>query len=146
MTKKNNSYISEFTSLLFHLRLLFLCFVELLRSCFLPFGLSSGRITNRQLKASSSWDRNHGPSRARLNIRRQASRVGAWSARHNNRKQWLMIDLARPSRICKIATQGRDDTNQFVRNYYLYYSQNGRSWHTFKEGGKIKVRQLSSIH
>ena len=123
------------------------CFVfaELLRSCFRPLGLSKGRIRNRQLKASSSWDRNHSPSRARLNLKKQGSRIGAWASRHKNRNQWLMIDIGHPTRVTKIATQGRDDANQFVRSYYLYFSQNGGTWHAFKEGRKIKVRIITVL-
>ena len=65
--------------------------------------------------------------------------MGAWCAKRNDRNQWLQVDVRRPTRITKVTTQGRYDANQFVRNYYLYYSQNGRTFLPIKEGGKIKV-------
>lgn len=65
--------------------------------------------------------------------------MGAWSTRHNNHRQFLQINLGGPTRITKVATQGRYDANQFVRSYYLYYSQNGRTFLPIKDGAKIKV-------
>ena len=71
--------------------------------------------------------------------RRVGRLVGAWCAKRNNRNQWLQIDLRGPTRITKVATQGRDDYNQFVKSYYLYYSQNGRTFLPIKDGRRIKV-------
>lgn len=71
--------------------------------------------------------------------RRVGRLVGAWCAKRNNHNQWLQVDLRGPTRITKVTTQGRYDANQFVRSYYLYYSQNGRTFLPIKEGRKIKV-------
>ena len=71
--------------------------------------------------------------------RRVGRLVGAWCAKRNNRNQWLQIDLRGPTRITKVTTQGRDDYNQFVKSYYLYYSQNGRTFLPIKDGRRIKV-------
>ena len=77
--------------------------------------------------------------------RRSHRLVGAWCAKRNDRNQWLRIDLRGPTRITKVTTQGRDDATQFVRTYYLYYSQNGRTFLPIKEGGKIRVCETSVI-
>ena len=72
--------------------------------------------------------------------RRVGNLGGAWCVKRNDHNQYLQIDLRKPTRITKVITQGRYDANQFVRNYYLYYSQNGRTFLPIKEGGKVKVR------
>lgn len=91
--------------------------------CDRALGMMSGRIRNSLITASSQWDSNHASYLARLNHRRVANKMGAWSARSNDRKQWLQITFERLMRITKIATQGRQDTSQWVTQYYLSYSQ-----------------------
>lgn len=91
-------------------------------------GIQSGRIKNAAMTASSQWDKFHAPFRARLHIARQGRYIGSWSARHNNHNQWLKIDLGRTTRVTGIATQGRQDADQWVTAYYVYYSQDGVHW------------------
>ncbi|EDO45367.1 predicted protein [Nematostella vectensis] len=95
--------------------------------------MQSGKIPNGAIRASSKWDRNHGPERARLHIRKGRGKIGAWSARQNNRRQWLQIDLRRVSRITMIATQGRQDLDQWVEAYKLSYSLNGRRFMWYRK-------------
>ena len=101
--------------------------------------MRNGRIKGLQLSASSSWDRNHGPSNARLHWRRRGPRTGAWSARHNTRYQWLQVDFIHAMRVVKIATQGRQDAAQWVTQYYLTYSQDGAHFAEFKQNSNRKV-------
>lgn len=91
--------------------------------CNKPLGMQNGRIRAKQLSAASSFDKNHSPSNGRLNFQRTGSRMGAWCARHNNRYQWLGVDFGYTARVVKIATQGRQDANHRVSQYYLSYSQ-----------------------
>ena len=109
------------------------------KRCNQPLGLQNGRLKSYQLSASSSWDTNHGPSNARLHFRRRGARVGAWTARHNTRYQWLQVDFRRAMRVVKIATQGRRDTNQWVTQYYLSYSQDGAHFAEYKINSNRKV-------
>ena len=88
-------------------------------------GIQSGKIKNAAMTASSQWDKYHAPFRARLHVPRQGRYIGSWSARHNNHNQWLKIFLGRTYRVTGIATQGRQDADQWVTAYYVYYSQDG---------------------
>lgn len=57
----------------------------------------------------------------------------SWSARINDHyRQWLQIDLGRPTRITKIATQGRKDYRQWVKRYTISYSQDGAVFTDYK--------------
>ena len=104
--------------------------------------MQNGRIKAAQLSASSSWDGNHVPNNGRLHLRRVGHRVGAWCARHNTRYQWFQIDFYRAVRLVKIATQGRQDTAQWVTQYYLSYSQDGAHFAEFKRNSNRKVSSV----
>ena len=45
----------------------FLPLLAMLRMCFQALGMETGRIPNSAIRASSQWDGNHNPTRARLN-------------------------------------------------------------------------------
>ncbi|CAH3022884.1 unnamed protein product [Porites evermanni] len=106
--------------------------------CDRPLGMKNGRIRSNQITASSSWDRNHGPGNARLHWRKSRARVGAWSTRHNNHYQFLQVYFKRPTRVVKIATQGRQDARQWVTKYFVAYSQDGANFAEYKENSNRK--------
>ncbi|EDO41038.1 predicted protein, partial [Nematostella vectensis] len=87
--------------------------------------MASGAIKDAQLNASSSWDRNHGAGRSRLHIVRASGKRGAWSARYNDRGQYLQVDFSKPIKLTKIDIQGREDANQWVTEYWVSYSLDG---------------------
>ena len=100
-------------------------------------GMESGAITDGQLSASSEWDGNHGAYRGRLNIKRNGRLQGAWSARRNDANQWLQIDLFdENAKVTGVATQGRENHNQWVTKYKLQYSNDGVNFQDYKEQGQ----------
>ena len=107
--------------------------------CNRPMGMQSGRIKNHMITSSSAWDRYHGPYLARLNRIRRGRYMGAWSARYNNHYQWLQVDFGRAAKIIKISTQGRQDTNQWVTQYYVTRSLDTVHFMHYKERNNIKV-------
>ena len=107
--------------------------------CTMPLGMEDRRILPGHLRASSSYNYNHGPERARLNIYASHGRTGAWVAKYRNTKQWLQIDLRQMGIIKGIATQGRREAHQWVISYVLSYSKDGRRFRAYSVGGRIKV-------
>lgn len=107
--------------------------------CNQPMGLQNGRLRNHLMTASSQWDKYHAAFLARLHRRRAGKYMGAWSARSNNRYQYLQIDFTRPSKIIKIATQGRHDADQWVTQYYITYSVNLVNFVEYKKRNNRKV-------
>ena len=104
-------------------------------------GLQSGRLNNRQVTASSQWDKYHGSFLARLNWRRRGSYFGAWSAKHNNRYQWLQLNFGKAAKIIRLATQGRQDADQWVTQYYVKHSLDGIRFVEYKERNNRKVSE-----
>ena len=68
--------------------------------------------------------------------------VGAWCADpRSNRDKYLQIDFGTRKRITALATQGRDVYFEHVKSYSLSFSDDGSSWHDYREGGNKKVSE-----
>ena len=108
-------------------------------------GLQSGRLNNRMITASSHWDNYHAAFLARLNWNRRGRYMGAWSAKHNNRYQYLQINFGKAAKIIRIATQGRADADQWVTQYYCMHSLDGIRFVEYKERNnrRVGVSQMS---
>lgn len=65
--------------------------------------------------------------------------IGAWSARVNNRYQWIEVTFKIPKKIVAIATQGRQDANQWVTRYWCTYSMDRAHYAYYKQLGVTKV-------
>ena len=102
-------------------------------------GLQNKRLKNHLMTSSSRWDNYHGPYRARLHIRRQGRYIGAWSSQYNNRYQWVQVDFTGPAKIIRISSQGRQDANQWVTQYYVTRSLDAVNFQPYKERNNIKV-------
>ena len=105
-----------------------------------PLGMENGAISDSQISASSQWDSSLSPKNGRLN---HEEKGGAWSARTNNDKQWLQIDLRdQQTKVTRVGTQGRNGHIQWVTKYKLQYGNDEGSLQYFKEEGQSadKVR------
>jgi hypothetical protein len=95
-------------------------------------GLRSGKIPNKYITASTTWNRYHAPWLARLNKRYKRPYSTAWCAKVNNKHQWLQVYLGQPKKVNGIATQGRRDASQWVVRYYITYSIDGVHYVPYK--------------
>ncbi|XP_047437308.1 lactadherin-like isoform X2 [Mugil cephalus] len=109
-----------------------------LNGCSEPLGMKSRLISDEQLSASSTF-RTWGidtftwhPQFARLD---KVGKTNAWSPAHNNRSEWIQVDLGKTKRLTGIITQGAKDFGvvQFVSVFKIAYSNDGESWRTVKE-------------
>jgi hypothetical protein len=55
-----------------------------------------------------------------------------WCAKKNDHFQWLKVDLRRLTTVTRIDIQGRYNSNQFVRQFWLYYSVDGYHWAIYR--------------
>ena len=103
--------------------------------------MENGAISDAQITASSQWDDNHSPARARLNTKLTGVKKGGWSARRCDLNQWLQVELGSYTTVTRVATQGRDGYSQWVTKYRLQYSNDGVSFEMYKEpdGSVAKV-------
>ena len=113
--------------------------------CSLPLGLENGHVPDAAFSASSSYSAKFVPARARLNIHADSKGYGSWAAKSNNGKQWLQIDFGELVRVTKVATQGRQDADQWVTKFTLSYSVDGMHWVEYKENSVTWVSKNNNI-
>ena len=110
--------------------------------CNKPLGLQNRRLPNSRITASSEVNQFHAARLGRLGQVKRGRYVGAWCARHRNHNQWLKVDFGRPMKITSVATQGRQDTNQWVTSFYLSSSQDNVHWEMYKFRSAYKVTAI----
>lgn len=54
-------------------------------------GIQSGEISDNAITVTSQFDGNHGADRARLNLAKSGVKKGAWSAKYNDKGQWIQV-------------------------------------------------------
>jgi hypothetical protein len=99
--------------------------------------MQSGAIPDSYITASSMYDQNHSPARARLDMKIAGLLQAGWSP-SSSVNQWLQVYFGNVTEVTHIATQGRYDSlsnRQWVTSYSLQYSSDGRSFANY-EGGK----------
>lgn len=104
-----------------------------------PIGVEDGKIPNGYVTSSSTYNRYHAPWLGRLNKKARGRNKGAWSAKKNDRRQWLQFNMGSPTLITTIRTQGRQDANQWVTSYKVYFGNDGVRFIPYKKGGRVKV-------
>ena len=99
----------------------------------MPLGLEDKRITDGHLTASTYYNHHLSPWHGRLNHR------WSWSVRLRRVGQWFQVNFVELMRIKGVATQGRQDANQWVRSYTVSYSTDGMNFASYKENRRVKV-------
>lgn len=104
--------------------------------CRQALGMENYLIADGQISASSQWDDNYAAIQGRLHFK-QPGKSGAWSAKTNDVNQWLQIDLRDMyTKVSRVASQGRDDADQWVTKYKLQYSTDGVNFQYYKDEGQ----------
>ena len=108
--------------------------------------METHQITVAQISASSQFSSDFAPTYRRLHFKGSS---GAWSAAVNDLNQWFQIDLPVEANVTFVATQGRHgDSNQWVTQYKLQYSNDGLTFQFYKETRESsdKVRTVFADH
>ncbi|CAH3034581.1 unnamed protein product, partial [Pocillopora meandrina] len=95
--------------------------------------MQNGEIVDTQISSSSSIDEAHAASRGRLHLNATSGKAGAWSAGTNDNSQWLQVDLPNDTKVTGVATQGRQDADQWVTSYKLQYGSDGLNFQYYKD-------------
>lgn len=106
--------------------------------CATPLGLENSQIPDSAIVASSKYNQNYGPERARLRKVTQGSLIGGWSPKSSNQGEWIQFDLGKNTKVTRIATQGRDNANWWTTSYSLSYRVDGGSYQPYGQVGRIR--------
>ena len=112
----------------------------------MSLGIEDGRIQDSAMTASTIHSSTFSANLGRLNLVARSGKNGAWCAKTSNNKEWLQIDLGNPTTVTKVATQGRQNADQWLTSYSISYSLTGSYWVQYTVRGKIKVIALYSLH
>lgn len=66
--------------------------------------------------------------------------AGGWVAQNLDTNQYIQIDLKEPYKFTAVHVQGREDQDQWVTSYQLYYSdQEAGPWNLYTNGSGLSV-------
>ena len=112
--------------------------IPTLTACLAPLGMDNQLklIKDVQISASSEWNGDHAAIQGRLNFLAHQRKKGGWSAKHNNVNQWIQVDLLTKTTVTKMATQGRNAYNQWVKKFRMQYSDDGVNFSFYQTPGQ----------
>ena len=115
--------------------------------CMDALGMESGDVPDSAITASSSYNGNSLPPTGRLHFLSAGSgKYGSWIAQTNNVYQWFQVDFGSWTKISAVATQGRQDADQWVKTFSLSFSYDGVFFQTVNDqDGSKKVIYVCSI-
>ena len=103
--------------------------------------MESYAISDAQISASSEHSFNHGARLGRLHLKPVGSSFGSWSGASGDTPAWLQIDLIKEYiKITSVATQGRQDSSQWVTKFSLLYSNDSSNFVYYKEQGQSMTK------
>ena len=100
--------------------------------CQSELGMKSGKILDSAITATTVYSQYYGPERARLDTVKSGSFYGAWIPKTQDMGQWIQVDLGKITKITRIATQGRQDSAQWVKSYSISFSLEGGPFLPYK--------------
>lgn len=101
----------------------------------MPLGAEDGRLVPGSFSASTYYNHYLSPWHGRLNHR------WSWSSRYRRHGQWFQVSFGGSSTVKGIATQGRQDANQWVKRYTISRSMDGMRFYPYNEGrGTVVMR------
>ncbi|XP_048580982.1 hemicentin-1 isoform X2 [Nematostella vectensis] len=113
---------------------LFGCYSE----CMFPLGVSSPKMPNKNIQASSFESHFSRPEYGRLHTE---SGLGAWCAGVQDTRQYLQIDLNRVMVVMGVGIQGRSQAENWVTAFRVSFSQDWKLWrYHIKDGERVLFR------
>ncbi|KAL9960828.1 hypothetical protein ACROYT_G034333 [Oculina patagonica] len=91
------------------------------QDCKGALGMESGTILDGRIFADSFKNPGQtGPGRGRLNLQQEGSKSGGWVAGNIDGGQWFIVQFRKDTTVITgVATQGRQDEDQWVTKYKL---------------------------
>nr|XP_058963395.1 lactadherin-like [Pocillopora verrucosa] len=105
------------------------------QECQESLGVETKKIPDDQLTASSKLNDNLAPKFGRLYLEEKLPhQEGSWAALHNDTNQWLQVDVGSYYvKVTRVATQGRNGSDQWVTQYRLQYGDDVANLQRYKE-------------
>ncbi len=93
-------------------------------------------VPDKYITASSQYGVDYQPAYGRLN----GNRGDGWCAKEANRNDdWLQVDFGIVTEVCAVASQGDRNGNEWVTDFKLSYSSDGKVWTPYKDANGVEV-------
>lgn len=112
--------------------------------CAEALGMQNGKIPDSVITASSEYSSACKAMNGRLHFLRRSGRVGSWLASRLDVYQYLQVNFGDWTKISRVATQGRNDADQWVKSFSLSYGYDSVFFRIYKEDNKKKIFQGNS--
>jgi hypothetical protein len=96
-------------------------------------GLEERDIPDSKMSASSEYDQDTAAKLGRLH-----TEGNSWTAKENDASQYLEVQFARATTVSAVSTQGRENSDNWVKSYSLSYSTDGETWEQYTENEQVK--------
>ena len=107
--------------------------------CLEALGMQNKQIPDSAITASSEYYITKA-SYGRLHfLHRSWPVVGGWVARWNNQNQFFQVHFGNWRKVTRVATQGRQDQDQWVNRFSLSYGHDAVFFQAYTEEGVKKV-------
>lgn len=110
--------------------------------CLDALGMQNKQIPNSAITAST--ESYHGEAfNGRLHFLSRSGRNGGWMASWNDDNPFLQVNLSNWKKVTRVAIQGREDGDQWVKSFSLSYGYDSVFFEDYREGGVKKVSNLA---
>ena len=114
--------------------------------CAEALGMQNGKIPDSAITASSEYSSACKAMNGRLHFLHRSGRVGSWLANRLDVYQYLQVNFGDWTKISHVATQGRNDADQWVKSFSLSYGYDSVFFRIYKEDNKKKVKIRFTFH
>ena len=99
--------------------------------------MESGKVSDAQITASSTYSSSYLPQNARLNKHLGSC---AWTTKSGGQVgSWHQVDFGDITHVTGVATQGNCANSERVKSYMISYSRDNTKWTQYRESGTSKV-------
>lgn len=106
--------------------------------CLEALGMQNGEIPDSDITASTERTKGfHG----RLHLLYTTWKSGGWEARKNDDNQFLQVYFGDLRKVTRVAIQGRQEKDQWVKSFVLSYGYDSVIFEDYKEDGLKKVNK-----
>ena len=101
--------------------------------------MQNGRIPDSAITASSEYSASYKAINGRLHFLYRSGRYGSWTAGKTDVFQYLQVNFGDWTKVARVAIQGRQDKDQWVKSFSLSYGYDPIFFKAYKEDGVKKV-------
>jgi len=112
--------------------------------CLEALGMQNKQIPDSAIIASSYWNSKTKAKNGRLHLLGTSGRVGGWAARRNDNNQFFQAHFGGWRKVTRVAIQGRQDKDQWVKSFSLSYGYDSVFFQDYKEEELKKVSKRMS--